>query len=90
MVPVACRELDHNTLTGEGITSVISYWPTGPRNYWHNAHICLGENPDETYKCFDLCYSFKVLCRAKYSGTRQLHLAARNYMRNYTAGPHQN
>ena len=90
MAPVACREPEHNTLTGEGITPVISYWPTGQRTYWHDACICLGENPVETYKCFDLCYSFKVLCRAEYSGTQQLHLAARNYMRNYTSRLHQN
>ena len=90
MAPVACREPERDTLTREGITSVISYWPTGQRTYWHDAHICLGENLAETYKCFDLCYSFKVLCWAEYGGTRQLHLAARNYMRNYTAGLHQN
>ena len=90
MAPVACREPEHDTLTGEGITSVISYWPMGQRTYWHDAHICLGENPTETYKHFDLCYSFKVLCRADYGSTRQLHLAARNYMRNYTAGLIQN
>ena len=73
-------------LTGEGITSVISYWPTGQKTYWHDARICLGENPTETYKHFDLCYSFKILCRAEYGGTRQLHLAAKNYVCNYTAG----
>ena len=33
-----------------------------------------------------------MLCRAEYGGTRQLHYAARNYMRNYTlsTGLHQN
>ena len=90
MAPIACREPDRDTLTGEGITSVISYWPMSQRTYWHNARICLGENPTETYKCFDLCYSFKVLCRPEYGGTRQLHLAAKNYMHNYTTGQHQN
>ena len=39
---------------------------------------------------FDLCYSFKVLCGAEYGSTRQLHLAAKNYMRNYTTRQHQN
>ena len=90
MAPVACREPEHDTLTGEGITSVISNWPTSQRTYWHDARICLGENPAETYKCFDLCYSFKVLYWAEYSGTQQLHLAARNYMCNCIARPHQN
>ena len=90
MAPVVWREPDRDTLTGEGITSVISYWPMSQRTYWHDAEICLGENPAKTYKHFDLCYSFKVLCRAEYGGTRQLHLAAKNYMRNYTARLHQN
>ena len=49
-----------------------------------------GRTPPKTYKCFDLCYSFKVLCRAEYGGTWQLHLAAKNYMHNYTTGLHQN
>ena len=33
-----------------------------------------------------------MLCRAEYGGTRQLHIAAKNYARNYTytAGIHQN
>ena len=90
MAPIACREPECDTLTGEGIISVVSYWPTSQRTYWHNAPICLGENPAETYKHFDLCYSFKVLCRAEYGSTWQLHLAAKNYMRNYTAGQNQN
>ena len=72
-------------LTGEGVTSVISYWPTSQKTYWHDACICLGENPAKTYKCFDLCYSFKILCQAEYGGTQQLHLATKNYVRNYTA-----
>ena len=90
MAPIACRELERDSLTGEGITSVISYWPTSQRSCWHDARICLGENPTETYKRFDLCYSFKILCRAEYGGTRQLHLATKNYVRNYTAGQPQN
>ena len=90
MAPIACREPERDTLTGEGITSVISYWPTSQRTCWHDARICLGENPAETYKCFDLCYSFKILCRAEYGGTQQLHLATKNYVRNYTAGQPQN
>ena len=90
MAPIACREPDCDLLTGEGITSVISYWPMGQIWYWRDACICLGENPAETYKCFDLCYSFKVLCQAEYRGTQQLHVAAKNYMHIYTAGLHQN
>ena len=90
MAPIACREPERDSLTREGITSVISYWPTSQRSCWHNAHICLGENPAETYKYFDLCYSFKILCRAKYGGTRQFHLATKNYVRNYTARQNQN
>ena len=90
MAPIACREPECDSFTGEGITSVISYWPMSQRSCWHNAHICLGENPAETYKHFDLCYSFKILYRAKYGGTRQLHLATKNYVCNYTAGQPQN
>ena len=90
MAPIACREPERNSLTGEGITSVISYWPTSQRSHWHNARICLGENPAETYKHFDLCYSFKILCRAEYGGTQQLHLATKNYVCNYTSGQPQN
>ena len=90
MAPIACRELEHDSLTGEGITSVISYWPTSQRSCWYNARICLGENPAETYKHFDLCYSFKILCQAKYGSTQQLHLATKNYVRNYTGEQPQN
>ena len=91
MAPVACREPDHDTLTGEGITSVILYQPVSQRTYWHDACICLGENPSKTFKRFDLCYSFKMLCRAEYGGTRELHLATKNYICNYaiSASPHQ-
>ena len=32
---------------------------------------------------FDLCYSFKLLCRVEYGRTHQLHFATKNYMRNY-------
>ena len=60
------------------------------RSCWHDAHICQGENPAETYKHFDLCYSFKILCQAEYNGTQQLHLATKNYVRNYTARQPQN
>ena len=90
MAPIACREPEHDTLTREGITTVISYWPTSQRTCWYDACIYLEENPTETYKCFDLCYSFKLLCQAEYGGTQQLHLATKNYVRNYTAGQPQN
>ena len=86
MAPVASRELECDSLTGEGITSVISYWPMSQRSCWHDAHICLGENPAETYKCFDFCYSFKILCQAEYSGTQQLQLATKNYVHNSLEG----
>ena len=45
-----------------------------------------------TLNRFDLCYSFKMLCWAEYGGTRQLHLAAKNYAHNYaySTGIHQN
>ena len=86
MAFVACREPERDTLTGGEITSVISYWPTVQKIRWHDAHICLGERPAETYNRFDLCYSFKILCRAEYGGTQQLHIAVKNYIRNYTAG----
>ena len=90
MAPIACREPEHDMLTGEGITSVISYWPVSQRTHWHDARICLGENPAETFKHFDLCYSFKMLCRVKYGGTHQLRLAAKNNMHHYSARLCQN
>ena len=83
---------DRDELTGEGIVNIISYWPASQRTHWYDAHICLGETRTSTLNHFDLCYSFKLLCRAEYGGTRQLHIAAKNYARNYTytAGIHQN
>ena len=86
MAPIACKGPERNMLTGEGITTVISYWPTGQRTHWHNARICLGENTAQVLKHFDLCYSFKMLCRAEYGGTQQLHVAAENYIWNYPVG----
>ena len=80
MAPIAYRELEHDGLTGEGVTSVISYWPISQKMYWHDASFCLGENPTEAFNCFDLCYSFKLLCWAEYGETHQLHYAAKNYM----------
>ena len=91
MAPIACRELEHDGLTGRDVTSVISYWPVSQKTHWHDARFCLGENPTEAFNRFDLCYSFKLLCWAEYGGTRQLHFAAKIYMRNYayTAGEYQ-
>ena len=83
MAPLACREPERDGLTGGGVTSVISYWPVSQKMYWHDASICLGENPTKALNRFDLCYSFKLLCWVEYGGTRQLHFAAKNYMRNY-------
>ena len=62
---------------------LILYWSVSQKTNWHDASICLGENPTEAYNRFDLCYSFKLLCCAEYGGTRQLHFTAKNYMRNY-------
>ena len=83
---------DWDELTGEGIVNIISYWLASQRTRWYDALICLGETRTNTLNCFDLCYSFKMLCRAEYGGTRQLHITAKNYARNYTytAGIHQN
>ena len=83
---------DRDELTGEGIVNIISYWPASQRTRWYDARICLGETRTNTINCFDLCYSFKMLCRAEYGGTCQLHFATKNYARNYTytAGIHQN
>ena len=66
----------------------LSYFilATSQRTYWHSARICLEENHAQTFKCFDLCYSFKMLCRAEYGGTQQLHVATKNYVRNYPVG----
>ena len=93
MAPVlGPRFWDHNALTREGISSIISYWPASQKTRWHDARICLGETRTDTLNRLDLCYSFKVLCQAEYGGTQQLHHAAKNYARNYglSAGLHQN
>ena len=105
MAPISSmRYQDRDELTRGGIVNIISYWPASPRTHWYNAHICLGETRTnnahiclgetrtDTLNHFDLCYSFKMLCQVEYGGTHQLHLAAKNYMRNYSlsAGLHQN
>ena len=93
MAPVSGpRYRDHNELTGQGIVSIISYWPSSQRTHWYDAHICLGETRTNTLNRFDLCYSFKMLCQVEYGGTCQLHIAAKNYAHNYaySARIHQN
>ena len=93
MAPISSPNYrDHDELTGQGVVNVISCWPAGQRTHWRNACICLGETQTNTFNHFDLFYSFKMLCRAEYRGTRQLHLTAKNYAQNYayTAGIHQN
>ena len=89
MAPVACRGPYRDGLARTGITSIISYWPISQKSHWHDANICLGENPAENFNRFDLCYSFNLLCDTEYGGWKGLHIAAKNYMRNYaaTAGP---
>ena len=93
MAPVSGpRYRDRNELTRGGIVNVVSYWPASQRTRWYDARICLGETWTNTLNHFDLCYSFKMLCQAEYGGTHQLHIAAKNYARNYTytTGIHQN
>ena len=93
MAPVlGPRYRDQDELTGGGIVNIISYWPASQRTHWHDARICLGDTRTNNLNRFDLCYSFKMLCWAEYGGTRQLHLAAKNYARNYSysTGIHQN
>ena len=105
MAPISSlRYWDRDELAGGGIVNIISYWPASPRTRWYEsrihlgetrtdgARICLGETWTDTLNGFDLCYSFKMLCWAEYGGTRQLHLAAKNYTRNYSlsTGLHQN
>ena len=93
MAPVLSpRYRDRDELTGGGIVNIISYWLANQRTLWYDAHICLGETRTDTLNCFDLCYSFKMLCQAEYGGTHQLHLAVKNYMCNYSlfARLHQN
>ena len=93
MAPVLSpRYQDRDELTGGGIVNVISYWLASQRTRWYNACICLGETRTDAIDHFDLCYSFKMLCQGEYGGTCQLHVAAKNYMRNYSlsAGIHQN
>ena len=90
MAPVACRGPYRDGLAGTGITSIISYWPVSRKSHWHDANICLGENPAENFNRFDLCYSFNILCDTEYGGRKGLHIVTKNYMRNYaaTAGPY--
>ena len=93
MAPVSGpRYWDRNELTGGGIVNVVSYWLASQRTRWYDAHICLGETQTNTLNRFDLHYSFKMLCQVEYGATRQLHIAVKNYTRNYTytAGIHQN
>ena len=93
MAPVSGpRFRDHNALTGDGISSIISYWPASQKTRWHDARICLGETRTDTLNRLDLYYSFKVLCQVEYGGTPQLHHAAKNYAHNYglSARLHQN
>ena len=93
MAPVLSpRYWDWDELTGGGIVNIISYWLASQRTCWYDARICLGETRTDTLNHFDLCYSFKMLCRVEYGVTRQLHLAVKNYMHNYSlsAGLHQN
>ena len=93
MAPVSGpRYRDRNELTGGGIVNIIAYLPSSQKTCWHNARICLGENWTLAPNRLDLCYSFKTLCRVEYGGTRQLHITAKNYERNYplSAGLHQN
>ena len=78
------RYRDRDELTGGGIINIISHWLASQRTHWYDAHICLGETQTDTLNCFDLCYSFKMLCQVEYGGTCQLHVAMKNLMRNYT------
>ena len=84
------RYQDRDELTGGGIVNIISYWLASQRTHWYDARICLGETRTDTLNRFDLCYSFRMLCRVEYWGTHQLHIATKNYMHNYTlsAGLH--
>ena len=93
MAPVLSpRYRDWDELTGGGIVNIILYWLASQRTRWYDARICLGETRTDTLDRFDLCYSFKMLCRAEYRGTRQLHVVAKNYMCNYSLSTriHQN
>ena len=93
MAPISGpRYWDRDELTRGGINNIISYWPASQRTRWYDARICLGETRTNTLNRFDLCYSFKMLCRVEYGGTCQLHLATKNYACNYTysARLHQN
>ena len=93
MAPISGpRYGDWGELTGGEIVNIISYWLASQRTRWYDACICLGKTRTNTLNRFDLCYSFKMLCRAEYGGTHQLHIAAKNYARNYsyTTGIHQN
>ena len=93
MAPVSGpRYRDRNELTRERIINIISYLPSSQKTPWYNACICLGENRTLALNRLDLCYSFKTLCHVEYGGTCQLHIAAKNYKRNYPLSTrlHQN
>ena len=56
MAPVSGPQFrDHNALTGEGISIIISYWPASQKTRWHDACICLGETRTDTLNRLDLC-----------------------------------
>ena len=93
MAPVSGpRFRDHNELIGEGISNIISYWPASQKTRWHGARICLGR-PGQIPLIILISVTVSRCCAlAEYRGTRQLHHAAKNCVRNYglSAGLHQN
>ena len=76
------HDLDiRQNLTGNYV-DVLSYHPVTTRQTWeHGAWFCLGESPE--FKCFDLCYSFKILVLAEYRSVQRLHEVAWNYWNNW-------
>ena len=83
---------DHNELTGEGINSIISYWPASQKTRWHDARICLGR-PRQTPLTVLISVTVSRCCARQSTGepdsyTMQLRIMPRNY--GLTAGLHQN
>ena len=82
MAAIAYREPECDELT-RGITSVISYWPVNQKMYWHDARICLGENPTESFKLLIFVTALNYCARQSMVGPVSYTLLPKNYMRNY-------
>ena len=80
MAPVVHRQSNSQKLTSDYF-SILQYHPiTVRQSPGPGAWFCLGEGLE--FKCFDLCYSFKMIIWTEYSGLKQLHDTTWNYRNN--------